>query len=201
MRTKDTEKMIRLEDYIDEYTDEHGHSPSVKEMAEGTGLSAATVSRYLSYMRECGILDYSGKRNITTSRQLKKISETIEVPVLGDVSCGLPKFADSNIEEYVRLPVSLFGRGDYYILRANGNSMIDADIEDGDLVLIRSQDYALPGQKVIALIDDEATLKTYYPEPENNRVRLHPENDDLDDIYVDECIIQGVAAMVMKNLE
>ena len=120
--------------------------------------------------------------------------------VLGSVACGVPRFAEENIEEYVRLPVSLFGSGDFYILRAVGDSMIGVGIDDGDLVLVRQQNYAEAGQIVVALVEDEATLKRYYPEPENKRVRLHPENDSMSDIYVDECLIQGVAVKVIKNL-
>ena len=101
----------------------------------------------------------------------------------------------------MRLPVALFGRGQFFILRANGASMIEADINDGDLVLIRQQNYADEGQIVVALMDDEATLKRYYPEPENQRIRLHPENSQMDDIYVSDCIIQGVAVKVLKDLE
>lgn len=78
--------------------------------------------------------------------------------------------------------------------------MIDADIYDGDLVLIRQQNYADEGQIVVALMEDEATLKRYYPEPESHRVRLHPENEAMNDIYVDDCIIQGVAVKVIKGL-
>lgn len=121
--------------------------------------------------------------------------------LLGCVSCGVPKFAEENIEEYVRLPIALFGRGQFFILRANGDSMIEANIDHGDLVLIRQQNYADEGQIVVALMDDEATLKRYYPEPENRRVRLHPENKQMDDIFVDNCVIQGVAVNVLKDLE
>ena len=78
--------------------------------------------------------------------------------------------------------------------------MINVGIDDGDLVLIRQQSYADAGQIVVALIEDEATLKRYYPEPEKKRVRLHPENDEMSDIYVSDCLIQGVAFKVIKNL-
>ena len=127
--------------------------------------------------------------------------ESVKVPVLGSVSCGVPKLAIENIEEYIRLPVALFGRGDFFILRANGDSMIEAGIDDGDLVLIREQNYADPGQIVVALMDDEATLKRFYPEPKKRRFRLHPENSALKNIYVKECIIQGIAVKVLKDLE
>lgn len=122
-------------------------------------MSKSAVGRYLVAMREQGILEYSGFRNITTKESRLTRNEAVKVPVLGAVSCGIPKFAEENIEEYVRLPVALFGRGSFFILRANGSSMIDADINDGGLVLIRKQDCADAGQIVVALIEDEATLK------------------------------------------
>ena len=90
---------------------------------------------------------------------------------------------------------------DAFILRAYGDSMIEAGIDDGDLVLIRQQNYADDGQIVVALMEDEATLKRFYPEPEKHRVRLHPENSAMEDIIVDNCVIQGVAVKVLKDLE
>ena len=200
MRSKNEEYFHLIEAYINDYKEKNGSAPTVREIESGIGLSKATVSRYLSYMRDNGMIDYAGHRNITTKEGRKTRDESVKVPVLGSVSCGIPKYAEENIEEYVRLPIALFGRGQFFILRANGDSMIDADIYDGDLVLIRQQNYADQGQIVVALMEDEATLKRYYPEPENHRVRLHPENEAMDDIYVDDCIIQGVAVKVIKDL-
>ena len=132
---------------------------------------------------------------------LKKSNiKSIRVPVLGAVACGLPKFAEENIEEFVRLPSSLFGDGDFYILRADGDSMKDAGIDSGDLVLIKHVTAAEPGNIVVALVGDEATLKRFYPEPRQNRIRLHPENADYEDIYVGSCEIQGIAVKVLKDL-
>ena len=198
MRSKNPAYFELLIRFIDDYIDNSGRSPSTQEIASGTGLSPTTVSRYLSRMREDGIIDYSGHRNIVTKRN--SATETNAVPVLGSVSCGIPKFAEENIEEYVKLPVSLFGKGDFFLLRASGNSMIDAGIDSGDLVLVRRQDYAAPGQIVVALMEEEATLKRYYPEPQNGYIRLHPENKDMVDIIVDRCLIQGVAVHVIKEL-
>ena len=200
MRHKNEEYFALLENFINEYTIENGRSPSNRDMASGTGLSTATVSRYLQYMREQGMLDYDGQRNIRTLRQQKMSDTMVEVPILGTIACGIPNLAEENIEEYVQLPVSVFGKGNFYLLHANGESMIDAGIEDGDLVLVSKQNYADEGQIVVALIDDEATLKRYYPEPQNHRVRLHPENKTMEDIYVENCIIQGVAVKVLKDL-
>ena len=201
MRSKNQEYFTLLERYVDTYTDSHGVSPSTREIAAGTGLSLATVSRYLSYMRENGMIDYVGQRNIVTQRKRMTSTGSNKVPLLGSVSCGIPKFAEGNIEEYVQLPTALFGKGDFFLLRASGDSMIEAGIDNGDLVLVKHQDHAEPGQIVVALIgDDEATLKRFYPEPQNGIIRLHPENPALDDIIVENCSIQGIAVHVMKSL-
>ena len=200
MRHKNEEYFALLENFINEYTIENGRSPSNRDMASGTGLSTATVSRYLQYMREQGMLDYDGQRNIRTLRQQKMSGTMVEVPILGTIACVIPNLAEENIEENVQLPVSVFGKGNFYLLHANGESMLDAGIEDGDLVLVRKQNYADEGQIVVALIDDEATLKRYFPEPQKHRVRLHPENKTMEDIYVENCIIQGVAVKVLKDL-
>ena len=201
MRSKNQELFTLLERYIDAYIDSQGVSPSTREIAAGTGLSLATVSRYLSYMREKGIIDYVGHRNIITQQKRMTATSSNRVPVLGAVSCGIPKFAEGNIEEYVQLPTAIFGKGSYFLLRASGDSMIEAGIDDGDLVLVRQQDHADPGQIVVALIDeDEATLKRFYPEPSKGIIRLHPENSALDDIIVENCAIQGVAVHAVKSL-
>ena len=168
------------------------------EIADAIGIGKTTVYRYLSQMKKDGVVDYSGFRNVKTK---KTNVQSVRIPVLGAIACGIPKFAEENIEEYVKLPVSLFGQGDYFILRAVGDSMIGASIEDGDLVLIRKQDYANEGQIVVALINNDATLKRFYPEPKKHRVRLHPENPEMDDIITKDCEIQGVAVKVFKDLK
>lgn len=198
MRSKDKTLMAAIEKFVSDYTDSNGISPTMQEVADGVGSSKATVQRYIAQLCEDGILDYSGYRTMTST---KTKAAAIRVPVLGTIACGIPKFAEENIEEYVRLPVALFGKGNFFILRAYGDSMIEAGIDNGDLVLIRQQNYADEGQIVIALMEDEATLKRFYPEPKKHRIRLHPENSRMDDIYVDNCEIQGVAVKVLKDLE
>lgn len=201
MRTKNKENFSKIENFIDSYQEENGVSPTTRAIAEGTGLGLGTVSRYLQDMRENGRIEYSGHTGFVTQKKKKSKETTQMVPVLGRVSCGVPKFAEGNIEEYIPLPVALFGRGDFYLLRANGDSMIDVGIDDGDLVLIRHQNTADPGQIVVALMEDEATLKRYYPQPQYHRVKLHPENKEMNDIYVKDCKIQGVAVNVLKELK
>ena len=197
MRSKNKALMTKIERFVSTFTDDYGISPSMQEVADGVGVSKATVHRYILQLRENGVIEVSGRRSMTSTRT--KV-EAVRVPILGEVACGIPKFAEENIEEYVRLPVALFGRGNFFILRAYGDSMVEAGIDDGDLVLIRQQDAAEEGQIVVALIDDEATLKRFYPEPENHRIRLHPENSHMKDIYVDRCEIQGIAVKVLKEL-
>ena len=198
MRSKDKTLMAAIEKFVSDYTDSNGISPTMQEVADGVGSSKATVQRYIAQLCDDGILDYSGYRTMTST---KTKAAAIRVPVLGTIACGIPKFAEENIEEYVRLPVALFGKGNFFILRAYGDSMLEAGIDNGDLVLIRQQNYADEGQIVVALMEDEATLKRFYPEPKKHRIRLHPENSRMDDIYVDNCEIQGVAVKVLKDLE
>ena len=198
MRSKDKTLMAAIEKFVCDFTDKTGISPTMQEVADGVGSSKATVQRYIAQLCEDGVLDYSGYRTMTST---KTKMQAVRVPVLGTIACGIPKYAEENIEEYVRLPVALFGQGNFFILRAYGDSMVEAGIGDGDLVLIRQQNYADEGQIVVALIENDATLKRFYPEPENGIIRLHPENHTMEDIIVENCIIQGVAVKVLKDLE
>ena len=198
MRSKDKTLMAAIEKFVCDFTDKNGISPTMQEVADGVGSSKTTVQRYIAQLCEDGVLDFSGYRTMTST---KTKMQAVRVPVLGTIACGIPKYAEENIEEYVRLPVALFGQGNFFILRAYGDSMVEAGIDDGDLVLIRQQNYADEGQIVVALIEDDATLKRFYPEPENGIIRLHPENHTMEDIIVENCIIQGVAVKVLKDLE
>lgn len=139
------------------------------------------------------------RRKALTERTEKMHTSTFRAAVMRDILCGLPNIAEENIEEYASLPESMFGRGEFYILRARGESMIEAGIETGDLLVIRKQEHAENGQITVVLIDDEAALKRFYMD--DNRVRLHPENSEMEDIYVDNCIIQGIAVKVIKDIQ
>jgi len=201
MQHKKQEYVQAIEAFIDYYRDTTGVIPTMPEIAAGVGLSTGTICKYIAYMREQGIIEYDGgQRTITTKKGLADMNAYFRVPVLGRISCGIPKFAEENIEEYVKLPVSLFGRGDYFFLRAYGESMVNAGVDDGDLVLVRQQSTADYNQIVVALVDDEATLKRYRPQNDGT-IRLHPENERFEDIIVDaeSCIIQGVAVKILKD--
>ncbi|MCH4007819.1 MAG: transcriptional repressor LexA [Eubacterium sp.] len=200
MKLKSQEYYKTLLSFIDDYREEHGVSPTNRIIAAGTGVSTATVSRYLQDLRKEGKIEYKGHRGIITPKMKEEKESTVLVPLLGSIACGIPKYAEGNIEKYIPLPVSLFGKGDFFLLHAKGNSMIDAGINNGDLVLIKKQNAAEPGQIVVALIDEDATLKRFYPEPKKKLIRLHPENKEMNDIYVEHCIIQGIAVNVLKNI-
>lgn len=200
MRTKDETIFAEIMNFIDSYSESNGYSPTVREISDATEIPRATVQRYLQELIQNGQVMSGGRRSYVTERDQLRRRDYIRVPILGAVACGLPIYAEENIEEYAQLPSAIFGTGDFYMLRANGYSMIDVGITSGDFVLIRRQDTAEPGQIVVALVEDEATLKRYFPEPERHRVRLHPENKVMDDIFVPSCEIQGVAVKVLKDL-
>lgn len=199
MRRRNVELMNRIIEFAEQYYLENSSSPSVRTIADRFGIGVSTAYRYLLEMDERGLITYDGKR-ISNDRieKLNSNSGVIRAAVVGSIACGIPNLAEENVEEYVSLPRSMFGDGEFFILRASGESMIDAGIETGDLVVIRKQACAEDGQIVVALVEDEATLKRLYRE--KGKVRLHPENRAMDDIIVDDCIIQGIAVKVIKDL-
>ena len=197
MRSKDPEIMKRIVDFVEAYHLDYNSSPSLRVIADGVGIGSTTVYRYLMEMNERGMICYDGK-TIRNEKINKSQRGTIRAAVIGRIACGIPNLAEQHVEGYVNLPESLFGQGNFYILRASGCSMTEAGIDDGDLVVIREQNTAEDGQIVVALVDDEATLKRFFHE--GDRIRLHPENPRMKDIFVTDCQIQGVAVKVIHDL-
>lgn len=197
MRSKDPEIMKRIVDFVEAYHLDYNSSPSLRVIADGVGIGSTTVYRYLMEMNERGMICYDGK-TIRNEKINKSQRGTIRAAVIGRIACGIPNLAEQHVEGYVNLPESLFGQGNFYILRASGCSMTEAGIDDGDLVVIREQNTAEDGQIVVALVDDEATLKRFFHE--GDRIRLHPENSQMKDIFVTDCRIQGVAVKVIHDL-
>ena len=205
MRNRDPHKFELVESFINSYKDKLAKAPSTYEIAEGTGLSKTTVISYLKWMKEDGRIEYNGARGYMTQRDRKASRRVPGIPVLGDIACGLPLFAEQNIEEYVDLPESWVGSGQFFALHANGDSMKNIGINSGDIVIIRQQDTAEPGQVVVALVDENtATLKRYYPRPEEQIVELRPENDEFETQIIDlkekPFAIQGIAVKVLKDI-
>lgn len=199
MRSKSKSRMNEIKKFVENYYKKEYRSPSITEIAKAVNIARSTAHAYLVDMNEKGMLSYNGK-DIRTELIEKIKPNMTRAAILGSISCGVPNFAEENIEEYVSLPESMFGKGEFFILRAKGESMIEVGIEEGDLVVIKAQNYAEEGQIVVALVEDEATLKRFYKDKKTNRVRLHPENSKMEDIIVDNCIIQGVAVKVIKDL-
>lgn len=206
MKPYKTEYFQMIERFVDSFQEMNGHAPTIKEISAGLTIPQTTVNRYLHYMSDHGMIHFEGYRHITTKRTESIKQATVSLPVLGSVACGLPKYAEENIEEYVRVPSTWFLPGNHFALRADGESMIDIGINPGDLVIVRQQDYASPGQVVVALVDDEtATLKRYYPNIWEGTVDLVPENSEYQtqsyNLKEHSVVIQGVAVKVIKDIE
>ena len=193
----DTIIMIRrcVEDYFDDYT----RSPSVREISNMTGISKSTVQRYIEIMERVGIITRTDD-GIETPYISKTERNMVSVAKLGRIPCGPLDEKEEYIEGYVKLPESFVGKGKFFILVASGDSMIDAGIDDGDMIIIKQQETARKGDIVVALAGGQSTLKRYMPDPSIKKIRLHPENSSMEDIIVDNCQVQGVAIKVIKSL-
>ena len=199
MRHKSTELMEKIQTYVENYYKEYRHSPSTTDIADAVGIARGTAYKYLVAMSDNGMIRYDGQQ-ISTEKTEKVQTEFTSVALLGSVSCGVPTLEEEYAEEFISLPVSMFGKGTFFMLRASGESMIDAGISTGDLVLVRKQSEAKDGDIVVALVENENTLKRYFVDKENKQIRLHPENKNMKDIIVQDCKIQGVAVKVIKDL-
>ena len=190
-----------IKNYAEQYYLENGVSPSVREIASALSVGKSTVQRYLERLRDSGEIEYCGERSIQTEVTQKYNQSSVSVGLVGSISCGALNFAQQNITDYFSLPSSLLGSGEFFMLKASGDSMIDAGIDDGDLVVIRRQSTANDGDIVVALYGDDTTLKRFYTDKVNRRFILHPENERLSDIIIEgDLIIQGVAIKVIKDL-
>ena len=202
-RDEHTKEAIKA--YINEYARERGGSPSIREIAAGTGISRAMVQRYMASMREAGELEY-GRRDVTTEFVRKWEKDFVVVARLGSVSCGIPKEPSTQAGEYYSIPRAWVGEGEFYMVEADGDSMVDVGIDDGDLVIVRQTAEARDGSLVIALVEgNETTLKRLYREPEQRAFRLHAENAtytaERRDRIVRDVQVQGVAVKVLKDLK
>ena len=192
--------------FLVEYVDRHGYPPTVREIGEAVGLaSPSTVHAHLANLERAGLL----RRDPTKPRALEllgrekpvaEIAQLPKLPLLGQIAAGGPLLAEQNVEDQIAVPETL--RGDF-VLRVKGDSMIEAGILDGDLVVVRRAQDARNGDIVVALAGDdesadEATVKTFYRE--NGRVRLQPENASLEPIYAEHVQILGKVVGVFRTL-
>lgn len=184
--------------FVDEYYFANGKTPTLQEIANEVKLDKSNVSRNLKVMKEKGLINLDN--GIKTNKIQKRLIEMSDVPVVGSIACGTPMLAEENIERYIPISKALLGNGTFFALHAKGDSMIKANIEDGDFVIVRQQNSANEGEIIVALIENEATLKRYYLDKKKKKIRLHPENDEMEDMYFNEISIQGVAVKVLKDL-
>ena len=204
MRSKSPELMKEICTYVSDYYRIRRSSPSVNDIAKAVGIAKTTAYRYLVEMNEQGMISYDG-HTIETPQIDKCVTGYFSAPIVGSIHCGDPETEEEHVEEYVTLPESIFGKGEFYILRASGDSMVDAGIEDKDLVVIKKQSTASVGDIVVALDEDnQNTLKTFDGiDDESGYAILKYENRRKyrnKVIRVRELVVQGVAKHVIKAL-
>ena len=192
-------KEKQIYEYIKNQIDAAGYPPSVREICIAVGLSSpSTVHRYLTSLEEKGYIVKadSKKRAIRLSKQENGV-DVLSVPVIGAVAAGQPILAEENIEEYFPLPINYAKNTDMFMLKVKGESMINAGILDGDYVIVEQQETAKNGEIVVALLDDSATVKTFYKE--KDYIRLQPENDALEPIITTDAKIIGKVSGVFRK--
>ena len=199
MNPKSSESMDRIISFVNDFYRDNGRSPSIRQVASGTGLGNATVHRYLTLMTERGLIDYDGE--VIVTEQSNKIRNGVfQAGIIGSVPCGPFSLEEEFVEQYVFLPTDIFGGGDMFLLHASGDSMTGAGIDDGDLVLVKKQEEARDGDIVVAWAEGVGhTLKRY--RKYGKTVFLHPENPKYVDIPVKNCRIQGIVTWVLKKYQ
>lgn len=196
MRVLDKATMQRVEEYNLNYQREYGKSPNFRQIMRDLNLgSLATVQRYVIALENEGKIKRTNIGKIAPFQPLKQSGITL-TSLVGNIACGQPSFAVEQIEESFALPKAIFGNGKLFMLRAFGNSMVEAGINKGDLLVLRQQNYADDGEIVVALIDGNATLKRLYHR--GGKIILHPENEEMQDIVVKNCEVQGVLVSCIK---
>ncbi|MBO4983854.1 MAG: repressor LexA [Clostridia bacterium] len=202
MRSKNQEIMNEIVSYINDCFLNNYIVPSLQEISDRIGLSKGTTSKYISAMENQGMLERTTDRRGLLTPLIKQMSNFHLIPVVGKIACGTPILAEQNIDSYMSISGNFLGAGEFFVLVAQGDSMINAGIDDGDYVVIRKQNTANEGQIVVALIDgEEATLKRFYIDKRKKKIRLHPENDNLKDMFYDTIDIQGIVVKVIKDVE
>ena len=201
--------------FIEKQVEELGYAPSVREIGKAVGLnSTATVHAYLAKLEEKGFIKKETQKGRTlrllkgmnkksdtsegNDKQFYSGRELVDVPVVGKITAGAPILAVENITDNFLIPIDFVGNSESFMLTVSGESMIEAGILDGDYILVKRQNVARNGEIVVALIDDEATVKTFYME--NGHIRLQPENSTMDPIIVPDCQVLGRVVGVFRKL-
>jgi len=189
----------RILNMIRDWVDEHGYPPTMREIGAAVGLSSpSTVAHHLKTLEELGYLRRDARGSRAVDVRSPSAAADVRVPVLGTIAAGAPILAEENVEEQLNLPASLVGQGSLFALRVRGDSMIDAAICDGDLVVVRQQQVADSGEIVAALLGEEATVKVL--RRTGDRVELVPRNPAYDVIPGDDAVILGKVVSVLRRV-
>ena len=199
--------------FIEKQINEKGYPPSVREIGKAVGLSStATVHGYLAKLTKKGYIKKEDQKGRTlrvlkggladnekpSPKPLYNGRELVDVPVIGKITAGAPILAVENVTDTFPIPIDFVGNSESFMLTVRGESMIEAGILDGDYILVKRQNSARNGQIVVALIEDEATVKTFYKE--KNHIRLQPENDTMAPIILNNVTILGKAVGLYRKI-
>ncbi|SHF14698.1 transcriptional repressor LexA [Clostridium fallax] len=195
------DKQTEIYDFLKEYTESKGYPPSVREICSAVSLkSTSTVHGHLKRLEKKGLI----RRDATKPRALEILElsqpkkEMINIPIIGKVTAGLPILATENIEDTFPIPIDYIKHDrDLFILKVSGESMIDVGIQNEDLAIIEQGETANNGDIVVALIDNEATIKTFYKE--KDFIRLQPENKTMKPIIVEDCKVLGKLVGIFRS--
>jgi repressor LexA len=188
-----TKRQQEIFDYVKRYGAEHGYPPTVRDIGKAIGLtSSSTVHAHLANLEKIGLL----RRDPTKPRAIEILVDKARqvvapsgLPLVGQVAAGSPTLAEENIEDYVDVPGIAGGDEGEFLLRVKGDSMKNAGILEGDHVVVRRQDSASNGEIIVALVEDEATVKRFFKE--DDHIRLQPENETLEPILVEDVEVLG----------
>jgi repressor LexA len=203
-----TKRQQEIFDFIKRYSAKYGYPPTVRDIGKAVGLaSSSTVHAHLSNLEKVGLL----RRDPTKPRALELLDRAAQgvqagvqtflqpgLPLVGQVAAGQPIVAEENIEEYIQTPAFAGGEDGEFLLRVRGDSMVDAGIIEGDLVVVHSQDHAQDGDIVVALVGEEATVKRFFQE--SDHIRLQPENASMEPIRTRDVRVLGKVVGLMRNI-
>ena len=190
--------LLKMAEFIKAEQIKKGKSPSYREIQRQVGFSSlSVVFRYVDMLEARGQIRKTDDGKIAFADGID-CGQTTIAPVVGTVTCGKPILAQENIESVEHLPAGIFGSGDLFLLHAEGDSRVEAGINDGDLLVVKQSNSAQNGQIVVALIDDSATVKTFYKHKDH--ITLHPENSRYQDIVVKDVAILGIVGHCIHKL-
>lgn len=195
------DKQSEIYEFLKSYTESKGYPPSVREICEAVSLrSTSTVHGHLKRLEKKGMIkrDPSKPRALEIAELSMPKKEMINIPIIGKITAGSPILATENIEDTFTLPLDFIKHDrELFMLRISGESMVNAGIRDNDLAIIESAQAAINGDIVVALIEDSATIKRFFKEKDH--IRLQPENDAMDPIIVDDCMILGKLVGIFRS--